>query len=157
MKIWLKLLIGIVAGIFAGIFIPHSWLDLKVIENLSTLAINIGRYAIFPLVFFSVATGIHSLVQKKMTMGLISRTILYMVIVSAVLSVFGTLSVLLLSPERIPVFIEENTKIVLPGFFDILFTVFPRNFFKVVIQNGDQLFPVFIMAVLIGFNRILIR
>ena len=152
MKIWLKLLIGILAGIAAAVFLPDSWSDLKVIEQLYTLAINIGRYVLFPLIFFSVVTGVHSLVQKKKVFGLLSRTVVYMIIVSAVLAVFGTVSVLLLSPERIPVFIEESANFSVPTFYDVLTAIFPRNFFEVIFQNGDQILPIFIMAVLIGFN-----
>ena len=152
MKIWLKLLIGTSVGILAGIFFPETWSDLKIIEQLSSLAINIGRYALFPLVFFTVVTGIHTLVQKKKVLGLMSRTVIYMIIVSAVLAIFGTVSVLLISPERIPVFIEESARVSQQGFYNTLLTIFPRNFFSAILQNGDQILPVFIMAVLIGFN-----
>lgn len=152
MKIWLKLLIGIAAGIISGLFIPETWSDTIVIKQISSLAINIGRYTLFPLVFFTVITGIHSLIQKKKVLPLFSRTVIYMVVVSAVLSVFGTLSVLLLSPERIPVFIQQSTELSPPGFYQTMLSIFPRNFFAVVFQNGDQILPVFIMALLIGFN-----
>ncbi|HAK46820.1 MAG TPA: hypothetical protein DCO79_12995 [Spirochaeta sp.] len=152
MKIWLKLLIGTAAGILAGLFFPDVWSDIKVIEQLSTVAINIGRFIIFPLVFFSVVTGIHSLVQKKKVLGILSRSVLYMVIVSALLSVFGTISVLLLSPERIPVFIQESSHITLPSFYETILSIFPTNFFSVFFQDGNQILPIFIMAVLIGFN-----
>ncbi len=152
MKIWLKLLIGTFVGILAGLFFPETWSDLKIIEQLSVLAINIGRYALFPLVFFTVVTGIHTLVQKKKVFGLMSRTVIYMVIVSAILAVFGSVSVLLISPERIPVFIEESAKVTQQGFYNTLLAIFPRNFFSVILQNGDQILPIFIMAVLVGFN-----
>lgn len=152
MKIWLKLLIGTIAGIFAGLFLPDAWSEIKLIEQLSTVAINIGRYILFPLVFLSVVTGIHTLIQKKKVMGVISRSVLYMIITSALLSIFGTISVLLLAPERIPVFIQESSRISLPGFYETILSLFPRNFFAAVFQDGNQILPIFIMAVLIGFN-----
>ncbi len=152
MKIWLKLLIGIAAGILAGLFIPNVWSDVRIIEQISYLAVNLGRYILFPLIFFSAVTGIHTLTQKKKVLAVAVRTTVYMVIVSAVLSVLGTVSVLLLAPERIPVFIQESSKITLPGFYETLLAIFPRNFFAAAVQNGNQILPVFIMAVLIGFN-----
>jgi Na+/H+-dicarboxylate symporter len=152
MKIWLKLLLGIAAGILAALFFPDKLSNILVIEQLSTVAINIGRYIIFPLVFFSVATGIHTLIQKKRVFGVLSRTVLYMIIASALLSVFGTVSVLLLSPERIPVFIQESSRMNLPGFYETILSIFPRNFFEAIFQNGNHILPVFVMAVLIGFN-----
>lgn len=152
MKIWIKLLIGITAGILSGFFVPETWYDISVIEKLSTLAINIGRYTLFPLVFFTVITGIHRLVQQRKVFPLLSRTILYMVVISAVLSVFGTLSVLLLSPERIPVFVQESSQTIPRSFYEIMLDIFPRNFFSALIGSGDQILPIFIMAILIGFN-----
>lgn len=152
MKIWLKLLLGIAAGILAGIFFPDKWSNIIIIEQLSTVAINLGRYILFPLVFFSVATGIHTLIHKKRVLGVINRTVLYMIITSALLSLFGTISVLLLSPERIPVFIQESSRMKLPGFHETILSIFPRNFFEVIFQNGNQILPIFVMAVLIGFN-----
>ena len=152
MKIWLKLLIGIIAGILAGLFLPDVWSNIKIIEQLATVAISIGRYILFPLVFFSVITGIHNLIQKKKVMGILSRSVIYMVIVSALLSIFGTVSVLLLSPERIPVFIQENSHIELPGLYETILAIFPRNFFAAFFQDGNIILPIFIMAALIGFN-----
>ncbi|MDC7226215.1 MAG: cation:dicarboxylase symporter family transporter [Spirochaetales bacterium] len=152
MKIWLKLLIGTIAGILAAFFLPDAWSNILIIEQLSTVAINIGRYILFPLVFFSVVTGIHTLIQKKKAGGILGRSVLYMVIISALLSVFGTVSVLLLSPERIPVFIQESSHIDLPGFYETIQTIFPKNFFSVIFQDGNQILPLFMMAVLIGFN-----
>ena len=152
MKIWMKLLTGIAAGILAGLFLPDIWSNIRIIEQVADITISIGRYILFPLVFFSVINGIHSLIQKKKVVGVLSRSILYLVIASAFLAVFGTVSVLLLSPERIPVFIQENTQIALPGFYDTILSIFPRNFFAVFFQNGNMILPVFIAAALIGFN-----
>ena len=152
MKIWLKLLIGITAGVLLAFFFPDAWSNITIIEQISTIAINIGRYTLFPLVFFSVITGVHTLIQKKKVFGLFSRTIIYMVIINALLSIFGTISVLLLSPERIPVFIQESSRVNLPNFYETILSIFPSNFFSVVLQNGNHILPLFIMAVLIGFN-----
>jgi len=152
MKIWVKLLIGIIVGILLGIFVPDVWTNLELIEKLSYLSISIGRYILFPLIFFSVITGIYTLSRNRKSVPLFGKTLIYMVGTSALLSVIGTLSVLLLSPERIPVFIEENAPVSFPGFYDTLLTIFPRNFFAAVFQDGNQILPVFIMAILIGFN-----
>ena len=80
MKIWLKLLIGITVGILLALFFPDKWSDFTTIEKVSTLTISFGRYTLFPLVFFSVITGIHSLIQKKKVFIHFSRTLIYMII-----------------------------------------------------------------------------
>ena len=152
MKIWLKLLIGIVAGILLGIFVPDSKIDILFLEKFSSLAVNIGRYILFPLILFSVIMGIYHLNQNKKVLKLFIRTIVYMLIATAALAAIGTASVLVLSPERIPIFIEESSRISLPGLFETLMTIFPKNFFRALFIDGNQLLPVFIMAVLVGFN-----
>ena len=81
MKIWIKLLIGTVIGIVLGLFLPLSGAEQQ--ETLSFIAkliINIGRYAIFGLLFFSVAIGTYELKQDKKLVKVYLRIALYMVI-----------------------------------------------------------------------------
>ncbi|MDC7124399.1 MAG: cation:dicarboxylase symporter family transporter [Spirochaetales bacterium] len=152
MKVWLKLLIGTTIGVLLAIILPENWVNITALEKTSNIAISIGRYILFPLVLFSVIISIHNLIVKKQVAGVLLRTILYAAIISAFLAIFGSLSVLLLSPERIPVIIQESVKTDLPSFYDTLSAIFPKNFFYAIFQNGDRILPIFVMAVLIGFN-----
>ena len=66
--------------------------------------------------------------------------------------VIGTLSVLLFSPDRIPIIIEVETYLTIPGIKEVLLEIFPRNFFLVFINNGNFLLPLFFLAFFLGLN-----
>lgn len=152
MKIWLKLFIGITLGILAGFFLPETWTKIEVLENFATITVNIGRYVVFPLVLFCLISGVNTLIQKKRVLKVFLRTLLYTLISGAILSLFGAFSVLLLSPKRIPVISQETMVTILPDIFETVKAVFPRNFFMALFSNGDMLLPIFVLAVLLGFN-----
>ncbi|MBT3274909.1 MAG: dicarboxylate/amino acid:cation symporter, partial [Spirochaetales bacterium] len=57
MKIWIKLLVGGIVGVLLGIFLPRQESVFDLFAYLTELAINVGRYAIFPLILFGLAMG----------------------------------------------------------------------------------------------------
>ena len=61
MKIWIKLLIGSLIGLVAGFLIPVSAQGF--FDSLSGLLIGIGRYVLFPFIFFSLGIGTSELRQ----------------------------------------------------------------------------------------------
>ena len=153
MKIWIKMTAGVIIGVLLGFILPAADESLnEVFSYLAELIINIGRYAVFPLVFFSLAYGIFELRQEKKLLRVYGRTILYLIISSVLLVIIGTLSVLFFSPDRIPIIIEVESIFTVPGIKEILLEIFPRNFFLVFINNGNFLLPVFFLASFLGLN-----
>ena len=65
MKIWIKILLGIIIGISLGLFIVPGSQGQEVIDYLAELMIRIGRYVVFPLVFFSLIIGSFELKREK--------------------------------------------------------------------------------------------
>lgn len=151
MKIWVKLLIGIILGAMLALLIEGD-AALEVFEAISGVVINIGRYVLFPLVLFSATIGIYELRREKRTLEVIGRTLLYLILASVVLAAIGTLSTIILAPDRIPFAIEEEVIYQVPSIREVLELVFPRNFFRVFTGSGDYLLPVFACACLIGLN-----
>ena len=150
MKIWIKLLAGSAIGLLLGFFLPIESIDL--LEYFTRLATNIGRYAIFPLVFFSLAVGTFELKSEKKVLRIYGRTLLYLIATGALLAVIGAGSVLLMAPERIPIVIEEEILFSTPSFKEILLTIFPRNLFTIFNDSGAYLLPVSFLAFFIGLN-----
>ena len=151
MKIWVKLLIGIVIGaLLAFLLDADSVLD--IFEAITGVVINIGRYTVFPLVLFSTAMGIYELRREKRLLAVVGRTLLYLVTTSALLAMIGTASTLIFKPERIPFAIEQEIAYSIPTFRHVLEEIFPKNMFRILIDSGDYLLPVFIFAVLFGLN-----
>lgn len=150
MKIWIKLLAGSIIGVLLGIFLKPA--ATEVFAYISELVINIGRYAIFPLLLFSVAVGTFELKNDKKILRIYGRTILYLAVSSLLLAVLGAVSVLLMAPERIPIVIEEEILFSTPGIKEILLTVFPRNLFQLFNDSGGFLLPVYFLAFFLGLN-----
>lgn len=153
MKIWIKLLAGGVVGVLLAYFLPFEGASVyDIFSYLSELIINIGRYALYPLVFFSVAVGTFELRQEKKVLKVFGRTLLYMAGTGILLAVIGAGSVLLMSPERIPIVIEEEVTFTTPALKQIFLQLFPRNYFKVFTESGNFLLPLFFLSFFLGLN-----
>jgi aerobic C4-dicarboxylate transport protein len=151
MKIWIKLLIGIILGIILGIFVPMNP-GSDIFDYLAKIFINIGRYAIYPLVFFSLIIGTYELRLERNIMRTYGFIFFYMVASTLILVLIGVISAVIFSPERIPVIPEESEKFNVPGLQETLLNVFPKNFFGAIVANGDFILPLFMVAFIIGVN-----
>ncbi len=152
MKVWIKLLAGATIGLLLGLFLPIKDPGYEVFSYLSSLVLNIGRYAIFPFIFFSLAIGTFELKTEKKVLKVYGRTILYMVATTALLALVGAISVLLMSPDRIPIVIEEEIIFNRPGIKDIFLQIFPRNLFSVFSNDGGFLLPLCFLSFFLGLN-----
>jgi aerobic C4-dicarboxylate transport protein len=152
MKIWIKILIGIVLGLVLGILLPTSDGNLKLINLLAEIFLRIGRYLVFPLAFFSLVLGTFELKREKKLLRVYARSLLYLLASAFLLVVIGILSVMIFSPERIPIIIEAEPALALPSLQEMVFAVFPRNLFQVLVGSGEILLPLMVLAFLLGTN-----
>lgn len=152
MKVWLKLLIGVIIGVLLGIFIPLSDNAKQIFDFLSKLFIQIGRYTIFPLVFFSIIMGTHELRHERKLFAIYSKIIVYMILSVLLLVIIGIATVVIFSPERVPIIIETETSVHALSIQEIFFHIFPENAFKVFPESGSFLLPLYILAFFIGIN-----
>jgi Na+/H+-dicarboxylate symporter len=151
MKIWIKLLVGSLIGIGAGVFLPVT--AQAFFDSLSGVLVGIGRYAVFPLAFFSLGIGTTELRQEKRLGRVYLSTLKYLALSSALLVLIGTLSVLVFPPERIPVTTISAERTLSPvSVFGGLRAIFPGNSFAVFFTNGAFLLPVLVLAFLLGLN-----
>jgi Na+/H+-dicarboxylate symporter len=146
MKIWVKLLIGSVIGFVAGYFLPAVPQVTEALSWLEGLAIGIGRYAVYPILVFSLTIGIYELRQD----GRFWRLVLQSFLVIAGCAVFviaaGVLVTLCFSPARIPIFFEEEAGTVTLQVADNIRDLFPSNMFSVLAGQGTYLLPVCVFA-----------
>jgi Na+/H+-dicarboxylate symporter len=150
MKIWIKLLAGSLLGVVAGIFIPAQ--AQAFLDQLSGLLVGIGRYVLFPFVFFSLGIGTSELRQEKRLGRVYLSGLKYLVLSTAALVILGTLSVLVFPPERIPITVESEKAFAPVNIMEGLRSIFPRNLFLVLGGSGDFLFPLMVLAFLLGVN-----
>jgi Na+/H+-dicarboxylate symporter len=150
MKIWIKLLIGSLLGLFIGFFIPVQAQGF--FDSLTGLLIGIGRYALFPFIFFSLGIGTSELRQEKRLVRVYLSAFKYLALAAGLLIIIGTLSVLMFPPERIPITIEADRAFTAVSVLDGLKAIFPRNLFSVFFGSGEFLFPLMVVAFLLGVN-----
>lgn len=151
MKIWFKLLVGIIIGATLSFLLEGESL-LETFEAISDVVINLGRYIVFPLVLLSTIIGVHELRREKRVLAVFGRTILYLVATSALLAAIGTISTIVVPMDRIPMLIEQEIAHSIPTFREVLENVFPRNMFRILFGSGDYLLPIYVIAILIGLN-----
>ena len=153
MKVWLKLLIGSVVGIMFGFLLPSDF-QLNIINMpwLRELAIRIGRYALVPLLFFSLTIAVYKLRQEGQFWGLVFKTLILIVLSSVFVIAAGILTTVLFPPGRIPILIEEQTEIISLNIADNISMLFPSNMFEALLSNGVFLLPVCVFAFFLGIG-----
>ena len=151
MKIWMRLLAGSVIGVLLGMYLPDAGGDTREFFRLaSEVTLSVGRYVIFPLVLFSLAAGTYELRSEHKLLRVYLKTIGLIVITGAVLVALGAIAVLVFSPARIPPIFQEAPAFQLPTLLETLFRVFPRNMFAMFADTGNQLLPIYVLAVILG-------
>jgi Na+/H+-dicarboxylate symporter len=121
-------------------------------DSVSSLLIGIGRYALFPFIFFSLGIGTSELRQEKRLLRVYFSVFKYLLLSAGLLIIIGTLSVLVFPPERIPITIEADRAFSAVSVIDGLKVIFPRNLFAVFFGSGDFLLPIVVLSFLLGLN-----
>jgi Na+/H+-dicarboxylate symporter len=153
MKIWLKLFIGAVLGLILGFLLPESnETILRALSWLEGMAIRIGRYALVPVLFFSLTIAIYELRQDRQFWRYIFRDLLFMLGTAVFLITLGIIVTLLFTPSRIRISAEEQTENILLGVSQNFQELFPSNMFNALTGSGEYLFPVFIFAFFLGIG-----
>jgi Na+/H+-dicarboxylate symporter len=153
MKLWIKYILAAVIGVLIGSYIfPPGQSHFEKLQFASMIVLNLGRYAMLPLVFFSLAYGTYRLRLDRRILAILGKTALIVVASSFILIAFGTAAVLLLNPERIPIIIETERVHSLPGFREMLTAIFPANLFRIFVESGDFLFPLVLFSLFLGLN-----
>lgn len=150
MKIWIKYLVGILLGSILAFFAnADSDLFNSSVEFLSNLAIQFGRYSLYPVLFFGFTVSIYKLRESRHLLKLALTVFIFIIILAFFMSFLGLISVLIANPSRIPIFVEETTKVEALGIKDSILTLFPSTAFEAFL-NGLYILPLCIFASFAG-------
>jgi aerobic C4-dicarboxylate transport protein len=153
MKIWIKLLIGIGIGAGIAVFLPEGDAALSVVNDIALICVQVGKYAIFPLVFFSFIVAIYELKLEKRLLPVFRKFLLYVFCLTGVLALIGTVSGIFLPVQKLPGPGTTTPVVDSIPFLEVLKKqVFPDNILAVFTQAGFSLFPLIILALLVGLN-----
>ncbi len=152
MKIWIKLLIGIILGLIIGFLVNTGNSVENLLGYLSRLFIQIGRYVIFPMVFFSLVMGTYELKREKKLFRVYGKILVYLLGSTIILVIIGILSVVIFSPERIPIITEKEKQLQIYGIKEVFLHIFPSNLFKVFVEPGNFMLPLVFLSFFLGVN-----
>lgn len=151
MKIWMRLLAGIVIGTILALYLPESGGDTAaVFSRISGLVVNIGRYSLFPLLFFGVLMGTTELIAEHKILRVYGKAIGLIAAASFVAALIGAAGVVVLAPGRIPPIFQEAPSVAAIDAYDLATRVFPTNFFEAIVAEGSFLLPVVVAALIFG-------
>lgn len=150
MKLWLKYLIGAILGAAVALIIPpQSNQAQAVLDFFVEFIIRFGRYALIPLLFFSITTACFKLRDQRLMLKTGFWIFLTIIISSALLVVLGLGSALIIKLPRIPMTIEKINEIPALDLKSMLFKLFPYSGFSALL-NDSFLLPCFIFGGLAG-------
>jgi len=150
MKIWMKYLMAAVLGAALAMVLPAGDADLRgVLGFLFDLAIRIGRYALLPLVLFSVPVAVFEQNEDKAFWKGLGRTLAALVAAVAALGLVGVIVAAAVRPARIPLVADASAAGAVPGARDLLFSIFPDTPAAALVSS-NFLLPTYFLAVLLG-------
>jgi Na+/H+-dicarboxylate symporter len=152
MKVWIKLLIGAILGIALGHFLPDSQRVTDSLVWLEQLVLSIGRYAIIPVLVFSLTISVYELRQDGQFWPLVIKNLLLIAGISILVIGIGVLATLAFPPARIPVIAEEQLDVIRLDVAQNIKELFPYNMFSALAGEGVYLFPVYVFAFFFGMG-----
>ena len=150
MKIWMKYLMGAILGAALALAVPLDDTAFRsALGFLFDLSIRIGRYALIPLVLFSVPVAVFEQNEDKEFWRSLGRTLLVLIAAVAAMSLIGVLVAAAVRPARIPLVADAVSAGKAPDIKDLLFAVFPDSPFS-ALASGGFLLPTYFLSVLLG-------
>ncbi|MDR1239622.1 MAG: cation:dicarboxylase symporter family transporter [Treponema sp.] len=147
MKVWVKLIIGSLLGLAAGLLLP---IDNQAVNGalawFEKLALGLGRYAVVPMLVFSLTIAIYELRQDGQFWPLLLRNFLVIIGITFFVIVLGILVTLPFPSKRIPILIEEQLETVSLNTAENILDIFPSNMFSVLAGDGAYLLPLCVFA-----------
>ena len=139
-------------GIVLGFVAPENQRFMETLAWLEQLVLRVGRYALVPVLFFSLSIGIFELRRDGRFWPMILKNLLLIAAVSAFVITAGVLATLALSPARIPIIAVEQAEIVRFDVAGSVMELFPFNMLGVLAGEGIFLLPLYVFAFFLGMG-----
>ena len=146
MRIWLKYLIGIAIGLISAlVFSPSTAQGQAVLDFIVEIAVRFGRYALLPVLFFSVSISFFKLRDEKLLTKASAWTFTVIFSSSFALMLLGLVSALAIKLPRIPITTEKASEVSSFAWQTLITKLFPFSGFE-SLMDGAYLLPCFIFA-----------
>ena len=153
MKIWLKFIIGIALGGVIALLIPREPAALNILNQISLICINIGKYAVLPLLFFSLTVAVYELKAERKLAVLLKHYFLWLALFTLGCALLGIIAGIVLPALKLPQPPPEIAGLAQFSLVDSLKEhIFPDNLLRIFTQVGFSIFPLLVLAFLIGLS-----
>lgn len=150
MKIWIKYLTGILIGIAFAIVAPDKNAAFSAVtEFLAQFFIQAGRYALYPVLFFSITLSVYEHRENRTLLRMGWVTALIIVASTVAIALLALISVLIANPARIPIFVEGSSDIETIGIAETFLQLLPSSAFE-VFTNGAFILPLCVFGAFAG-------
>ena len=153
-QIFIALVLGIIAGMA---LMSHSSIAVTYIKPFGTIFLNLIKWVVTPLVFFSIMAGVISMRDIKKVGSIGVKTIVYYLCTTAFAITIGLILANLFK-GFFPVL--QTTDLVYEAsepvnFMDTLVGIFPSNFVKPFVEAN--MLQIIVASLIIGFSLLLIE
>ncbi|MCL2758734.1 MAG: cation:dicarboxylase symporter family transporter [Treponema sp.] len=152
MKVWVKLLIGSFLGMVIGFLLPNNESVFAALSWLERLALGVGRYAVIPVLVFSLTVAVYELRMDEQFWPMVLKNFIFIVAASAFVIFSGIVVTIIFSPGRIPIETVEQLEVLGLSIGDNILDIFPPNMFSVLATGGIYLFPACVFAFFLGMG-----
>ena len=141
---------GIALGIASVFIIPlDSPQATAVLDFLTVIFTNIGRYALIPVLFFGTAIAVFRLRDGGLTTISAFWIAITLVVSTALLALLGTASAIFIKLPPLPITAEKSLEEVSISVRDLVMSVFPKSPVSSLLE-GTFLLPCFVFASFLG-------
>jgi Na+/H+-dicarboxylate symporter len=153
MKIWFKLLAGAIMGIALGVVLPVGNKSVGgLLEWLADFAVRVGRYAVVPMMVFSLCIAVYELRRDGGFLLMALRCFIFMAI-SAVATIGAGLAAVMLFPSsRIPITQSGRIEDIQLSILQNITDIFPSNMFSALVSDGVYVLPACVFALFAGLG-----
>jgi Na+/H+-dicarboxylate symporter len=149
MKIWLKYLIAAILGVALGLVVPLAE-SMGILDVLTLVSLNLGRYMLLPILFFSMPIAVHELLDDKKLLRTGARSVAYSVLAVFIMTIIGIAGGLLLSPGRIPLSTDASFSVdPIPTLREISLAMVPANPAQTLLSI-DFILPLALLGTMVG-------
>jgi aerobic C4-dicarboxylate transport protein len=131
-------------------FLPAENMVGPLLNFIGNLALNLGRYVLFPLVFFSLPVALCQLKRLGKFRSFLIRIVLYTLTFTAVMLIVGMTVSLILPSDRIPITIQEDLVYSAPDLKTMFDMIISPNLFQIFTGDSSLLLPLCVLAFVLG-------
>jgi Na+/H+-dicarboxylate symporter len=153
MKIWIKLLLCSILGAVIAYLLPQDNQNITAaLAWLENLGLRIGRYALSPVLVFSLTIAVYELRQDGQFWPLVLRSFLFIIAGAVFVIAAGVSAALFFPPGRIPIPNEEQLEAFSLDTAGNVLSLFPPNMFQALAGDGSYIFPFCVFAFFLGMG-----